>query len=557
MSLLSFACLTHTHDNLLVFRPGFLFHLVVLPALHINKQHELELIMADFTPPVKVARHVGFTKFLVRFSSAILSFLFVVVLSMGSTMYHIRDVLSGRERENTPKDDNAIGEYVPRKPYPDMKALKITKDLRYYALQLGLDLEEYSITTSDGYVLVLHRLIDPKDTIAVRQAKRPILLQHGLLLCSGAWLAPGTNSLPYYFWEQGYDVWMGNNRCGFEPKHTYYEGNLMHNEEFWDWDIRAFASYDLPCIIDNVLLHKPDFQKVILVAHLQGCTQTFLMLRNSEQAAYHRKIEYFFALAPAVFPGLLFHTRSFIKFIHHRSPATYNAIFGSGAFVAFLGWARRILGRTRVYSTISYQMFKYLFGWSIKNCYNDNKVLHLQFLFNVTYVSARLMSWWLSYSIEEGFLNQLQPRKAYETGDNFAFTPVSTKEENVEEKETAQGLNNASVEVETAMEVANVKTEPVHDDSKTFFPYKDEWFAFNKPEEVVPMITFICNQDFLVDGKRLATHMRHYESRLYKEGENLDVVELDEYNHLDVIWSKDAIGRIGMVIDKKVSSLAK
>lgn len=508
--------------------------------------------MANLTPPDKHARHGTFVKFLVIYSSAINSFLFVLVLSIGATIWHIRDVLSGREKNNVPRDDNVIGSYVPRQPYPDMKKLKITKSLQYYAQQLGLDLEEHEITTKDGYILVLHRLIDPKDSITERQAKKPILLQHGLLLCSGAWLAPGTNSLPYFFWEKGYDVWLGNNRCGFKPKHAYMKGNLMHNEEFWDWDIRAFASFDLPCIIDNVLLHKPHHEKIVLVGHLQGCTQSFLMLRNAEAAEYHQKIEYFFALAPAIFPGLLFYDRSFIKFIHHRSPKAFTYIFGSGAFVAILGWARKTIGRTRMYSTISYQMFKYLFGWSIRNCYNDNKVLHVQFLFNVTYISARLMSWWLSYLVEEGFLNQLQPKEAYQNGTNFAFTPMNTNEdakENAPDDSPDEKAQDSPDE--KAPGTPNVEQR---DDSKTFFPYKQEWFAFNKPEQIVPMIAFVGGEDFLVDGWRLATHMRHYERRFYKEGQNLDIVELNEYNHLDVIWAKDCIGRIGMVIDDKLNS---
>lgn len=513
--------------------------------------------------PEKHAQHGSFLQWLVICCSAVGLFLFVFVLAIGSTIYHIRDVVSGREKHNAPKKENDVDNYKVRLPYPDMKSLKVSGDLRYYAHQLGLDLEEYKITTEDGYVLVLHRLVDPKESRVQWQAKKPLLLQHGLLSCSGAWLTPGQNSLPYYFHEQGYDVWMGNNRCGFEPQHTYYKGNLMHNEEFWDWDVRAFAQYDLPCIIDNVLAHKPDHSKVVLVAHSQGCTQTFLMLRNSNLARYHRKIEHFFALAPAVFPGPLFHDRLFIKFIHHRGPKAYTAIFGSCCFVRILGFARKHLGRTRIFSVLSYQMFKYLFGWNINNCYPDNKILHIQFYFNVTYISSKLMSWWLSNSREDGFSNQLQPKMAYKDGTNSSFTPLPT---NVDNADSQLGFHAAIAEdVEKfgrldPEKLAQLKPESAKlpeetlavDDSKTYFPYKREWFAFNKPEDLVPMGVFICGEDYLVDGERLATHMRHYEKNFYKEGENLEVVLLPEYNHLDVIWSLNTIGKIGMRIHQKL-----
>lgn len=510
--------------------------------------------MAVLTPLEKKNQHGTFQRFLVILSSAIGSFLFVTVLAFGSAIYHFRDLASGREKQNRPKKNNATENYTPREPYPDIKGMKITKNLRYYAQLLDLDLEEYNITTKDGYVLTLHRLINPKESVTTREHKKPILLQHGLLLCSGAWLAPGRNSLPYYFWEQGYDVWMGNNRCGFEPRHTFMEGNLFHNEMFWDWDIRAMASFDLPCIIENVLSHKPHHSKVVLVGHLQGCAQTFVMLRNPELREHHAKIEYFFALAPAVFPGKMFHERRFIKFIHRRNPKSYTAIFGSCCFVHILGWTRKVMGTTGMFSTLSYIMFKYLFGWSIKNCYPDKKVLHVQFLFNVTFISAKLMSWWLSYSVEEGFLNQLQPKQDYKDGSHYTFTPVPTVD--AEKEKEVPGSNNPrdSSSIPPGS-VLGLESPLEIDDSKTFFPYKEEWFSSLPQLELVPMYIFIGGEDYLVDGRRLATHMQHYERRVYRDGENLQVKEIASYNHLDVIWSLNCIGEIGMAIDETLKAL--
>lgn len=502
-----------------------------------------------FDPPKKSAYHGTFMKYVIIYTSGVLSFIFVVVLAIGANIWHLRDIFSGREKNNIPKNNNGSEKYRPVQPYPDMKKLKVTLDLRYYAKQLGLDLVEYDITTEDGYILPLHRLIDPSETESVRNNKPPILLQHGLLSASGAWLAPGANSLPYYFLKQGYDVWMGNNRCEFRPRHATMKGNLMHNEEFWDWDVRVFARYDLPCIIDNVLSKKPNHDKLCLVGHSQGCTQTFLLLRNPDLAKYHAKIAHFFALAPAIFPGQLFHDRSFIKFIHNRSPTTYNLIFGRGVFCGLLGWSRKWLGTTKFFLILSYQMFKYLFGWSIRNNYMDSKVRHIQFLMNVSYISSKLMFWWLSYSVEEGFSNQLQPKEAYENGDNYAFTPVATLQED-EEKDV--GLQRTGTLDRTYTRTKEQQEIPVSDE-KTFFPYKFEWFAFNKPENVVPILLFICGEDYLVDGRRLASHMIHYERRLYKEGLNLKVFELPTYNHLDVIWAQDCIGTIGHEVTKEVN----
>ncbi|KAF3988266.1 hypothetical protein FT663_03472 [Candidozyma haemuli var. vulneris] len=503
-------------------------------------------------PPEKKTSHGTFMRYVVILTSGFLSFIFVVVLTTGANIWHLRDVFSGREKNNVPKNNDGTEKYRPKQPYPDMKKLKITRDVSYYAKQLGLELQEYDITTEDGYILPLHRLVDPSESEEDRNGKVPILLQHGLLSASGAWLAPGANSLPYYFVHQGFDVWLGNNRCEFKPRHATLKGNLMHNEEFWDWDIRVFAAYDLPCIIDNVLSRKPNHDKLYLVGHSQGCTQSVLLLRNPELAEYHKKIIHFFALAPAIFPGSLFHDRSFIKFIHNRSPTAYKLIFGRGVFIGFLGWARKNIGTTRLYSIISYQMFKYLFGWNIRNNYKDKKVQHIQFVMNVSYISAKLMSWWLSYSVEEGFSNQLQSKEAYADGSNYAFTPVSTNEADDEEKQIA--LSRTGTLDRTFTRTQEQQDIPVTDE-KTFFPYKFEWFAFNKkPEDVTPISLFICGEDYLVDGRRLASHMTHYERRLYKEGKNLKVFDLPTYNHLDVIWAQDCIGSIGHEVTKQIKS---
>lgn len=519
--------------------------------------------MAALDPEPKSKFHSTFVKYFLIFSSSINSFLFVFVLCLGAIYHHIVDNITGREKNNRPKENNDTESYKVREPYPKIDKIKVTTDLRYYAQLLDLDLEEYVITTKDGYALTLHRLIFPNESTDERDKKKPILLQHGLLLCSGAWLTPGRNSLAYYFMEMGYDVWMGNNRCGFEPKHTDYSGNLFHNEKFWDWDVRWLAFYDLPCIIENVLLHKPQHSKLFLVGHLQGCTQSLLLLRNGEYSETHKKIEYFFALAPAAFPGSMFYERSFIKFMHNRSLKGFRFVFGSCCYLKVLGTARNLIGTTRMFKTLSYIMFKYLFGWSIKNSYNDSKVIHIQFLFNISYISSRLMSWWLSEPVEEGFLNQLQPKHAYTDGTNAAFTPAASiieKEEipekandNPEKATSPNGLDKAELSA-----VEPPSTELAHiDDSKTFFPYKQEWFTSTNMDEIIPMMAFVGGEDFLVDGKRFLTHMRHYERHYFKEGGNLELKEIPGYNHLDVIWALNCIGEIGMPIDAKIKLITE
>lgn len=140
------------------------------------------------------------------------------------------------------------------------------------------------------------------------------------------------------------------------------------------------------------------------------------------------------------------------------------------------------------------------------------------------------MSFWLSNWVEEGFSNQLQSKEAYKTGENFSFTPV-----------------NSTAEVRGK--------EAEENDKKTYFPYKEQWFGLDENSTVVPMVVFPGLEDFLVDGKRLVTHMRHYEREVYQEGHNLDIHEIPDYDHLDVVWADNVNELIGVKITDKLKQL--
>ena len=106
------------------------------------------------------------------------------------------------------------------------------------------------MTTSDGYILTLFRLINPH----VKNPKGPLLLQHGLngnalhwmenspgkvydngtyienngivTDCSGKNVRGVGNTIAFVLSACGYDVWLGNNRgTKFSPNHVKYDCN--------------------------------------------------------------------------------------------------------------------------------------------------------------------------------------------------------------------------------------------------------------------------------------------------------------------------------------------
>lgn len=456
-------------------------------------------------PKRKPAYHGTGGHYFFVFSSATLSLLAVSFISILAAFYHVYLKMKyGSAVKPDPSNNSDT--------YPDLKNLKVTTDLRYYALQIGLDLEEYIITTKDGYILKLHRLIDPNETEIDRQKKKPVLLQHGLLQCSGTYLSPGKSSLPYHIQQSGYDVWLGNNRSGFEAKHALLKGNLLHSEEYWDWDVRNLAYYDLPTIIDNILAHKPNHDKLAIVGHSQGSTQTYLMLRNEEFSDYHKKIEVFFQLAPGVFPGDLFHL-AFFKFIFNMGKFGYHLLFGCNSFVRGLTRTHELLHKSRLYSAVSYYTFGFLFGWNGLRWSKDKKVWQIHFTFNLSFVATKSMAYWLNGSDDYSFNNEKKYKKKNDS-------PI---------------------------------TYPANPDS--LFVYDKQWFGLSEKSTIVPMVILPGTHDSMTNGKRLISHFLEYETASYKEGHNLDIHELDGYDHMDHMWADKTIETVGVKITDKLKSL--
>ena len=86
-----------------------------------------------------------------------------------------------------------------------------------YLLSYGYNFEEHKVMTPDGYILTLWRI--PKKLNERRTRRPPILLQHGVIDNSFSWLFKSIKqNLPIMLVDQGYDVWLGNNRGTLNSK---------------------------------------------------------------------------------------------------------------------------------------------------------------------------------------------------------------------------------------------------------------------------------------------------------------------------------------------------
>lgn len=314
---------------------------------------------------------------LLNIFSGICCCFFLLVLEISALLSYFYRIHIKREHKYTPSV----------KPAYPMGKPKKSIDLRYYAQLLGLELSTHKVITQDGFVIDIKHLTDPKRT---EPTIRPVLMLHGLLQSSGAFLTGGYKSLAYMLVKNGYDVWLGNNRCGFNPQHIEYDPS---DYRMWDWDLTEMCRYDLTAMIDQIFKITGFSGKLSLVGHSQGTSQIVMFLSSSMGINYADKIENCTLLAPAIFGGPMLNQKLFIKFMRFLPDPMFDLFFGRRAFIPILISLRNMMYKSRMYGLASYSMFSYLFD---SNDYKwDVSLRDVHFLFSPVYQSTKLMKWWL------------------------------------------------------------------------------------------------------------------------------------------------------------------
>ncbi|CAO1606469.1 hypothetical protein XANCAGTX0491_009967 [Xanthoria calcicola] len=417
-------------------------------------------------------------------------------------------------------------------------------DVGYYARRVGLEVEEFNVQTEDGFIIALWHVYNPKDYTAVSPSRRaqdepvvfpkdyladsnatlcqqqppgkqkyPVLLVHGLLQSAGAYCTNDDDSLAFYLAKSGYDVWLGNNRCGFRPRHqmlTYSDPRM------WNWNIRQMGVMDLPALISRVL-SETGFTKLGLVCHSQGTTETFVALAKEQRPDLGDKISVFCALAPAVYAGPLI-GKMYFKFMRIISPGMFRIMFGIHAFIPFMMLMHRWLPGS-IYGALGYRVFSFLFNWSDARW--DRGLRDRLFQFAPVYVSAESMRWWLG---RECFASQK--------------CILATREEGRREEEEDEEEDEAELEEYFDNGKVHPSEEQGESSENPRRTGRKAWYD----EHVPPMALWVAGSDALVDGRRL---LRRFERGREPHVRVVHAKIIEEYEHLDVIWAMDMIEKVG------------
>ncbi|KAI5866609.1 alpha/beta-hydrolase [Durotheca rogersii] len=434
------------------------------------------------------------------------------------------------DQESTSGDDG----FVPTEGGPD----RVVCDVGYYARRVGLDVEEFQVQTEDGFIIDLWHVYDPREHAKLSEQERshrgpdvftgdvrsrqladpdqkpkfPVLLMHGLLQSAGAYCVNDDDSLAFYLCKSGYDVWLGNNRCGFRPKHAVLD---YADPRMWCWNIRQMGVFDLPALVSRVLF-ETGFAKVGLICHSQGTTETFVALAKEQRPELGERLTVFCALAPAAYAGPLI-GKMYFKFMRVISPALFRLMFGIHAFIPLMMRMHGIL-HTGVYGWLGYTVFSFLFDWTDARW--DRGLRDRMFQFAPVYVSAESMRWWLGRECFARHKCILATKEEWhdEEKDDGADAPAAAEADN----------GNSHRHHHRQLSAEHHRRKP-----------KGATAWYN--EKVCPFALWVAGNDQLVDGARL---LRRFERGREPHVKVVHSKTIPEYEHLDVIWAIDAVDQV-------------
>ncbi|XP_063977812.1 gastric triacylglycerol lipase-like [Diachasmimorpha longicaudata] len=192
---------------------------------------------------------------------------------------------------------------IPRTP--KFRSIEDGRGKPFFALDIlglaklhGRKIEWYNVTTEDGYILALHRILPNSSSEEENTTQRPVvLLQPGLIATSDVFVFFNSpRSLGYQLSDAGYDVWLGNFRGS-----TYclnHERLMFDEPEFWDFSMDECALIDIPAQIDFAL-KMTNQSSLSFIGHSMGATAHIMLL--SDRPEYNKKMDFVAYFAPVVY----------------------------------------------------------------------------------------------------------------------------------------------------------------------------------------------------------------------------------------------------------------
>ncbi|KAE8694228.1 STOMATAL CYTOKINESIS-DEFECTIVE 1 family protein [Hibiscus syriacus] len=164
--------------------------------------------------------------------------------------------------------------------------------------ELGYPYEAINVITNDGYVIVLERI--PR-----RDARKAVILQHGIMDSSMGWVSNGVVGSPAFAaFDQGYDVFLGNFRGLVSREHVDKNISLR---QYWRFSINEHGTEDVPSMIDKIhevktaelKLSQPDGEindeqpyNLCAISHSMGGAAMLMLMKEAGVDVSYNEFEY-------------------------------------------------------------------------------------------------------------------------------------------------------------------------------------------------------------------------------------------------------------------------
>jgi lysosomal acid lipase/cholesteryl ester hydrolase len=264
--------------------------------------------------------------------------------------------------------------------------------------------EEHVVQTGDGYLLGVHRLPFAKGeepgTVRVNagpgSTRKPVVyLHHGLLMNSEVWvcMTEEERCLPFALVNQGYDVWLGNNRGNkYSKKSTRFSPT---SPAFWNFSMDEFAFHDIPDTIDYIL-NTTSQPTLSYIGFSQGTAQAFATL--SIHPGLNDKVNLFIALAPAMSPAGL--NNGIVDSLVKASPDVLFLAFGRKSILSSATMWQSIL-YPPIFVRLIDMSLGFLFAWYGKNISAHQKLAAYPHLYSFT--STKMVVHWFQIIRNKSF----------------------------------------------------------------------------------------------------------------------------------------------------------
>ncbi|CDK27096.1 unnamed protein product [Kuraishia capsulata CBS 1993] len=260
-----------------------------------------------------------------------------------------------------------------------IKKLKNARSIKEMCSCFGYKVQDYLVTTQDGYLLTLHRIMAKKPH---SRTGKVVYMQHGLLMSSEIWVTMYKErlNLPFVLTDLGFDVWLGNNRGNkYSCRHLT---RPIDSEQFWNFSIDEYSMFDIPDSIDYILKQTGQTQ-VNYVGFSQGCTQG--LAATSLNRDLNDKIDKMILISPATTPHGL--SNPLINSIINLSPEFMFLLFGKKIILKSAYFWRDIIYPPLFIKVIDWAD-QILFNWKSENINYMQKFVSYYHLYSTTSVKS-------------------------------------------------------------------------------------------------------------------------------------------------------------------------